>query len=242
MKLNHSLRNQTFVVTGSAEGFGYQLALKMNELGASLILIDKQLKKLKELEAKLFSDDHQKNICLAMDFLGTTYDDYYSASKIIEKNFTTIDGIIFNAAMLGSLSPLIHYEPLTWAKTFQVNVHSNFLIYKTMFTLLNPSKVTTLIFVLGPEIDDFKPNWGAYAITKKTQKAMLDLIALENHDTLVRSFGIIPQPMNTGLRRQAYPGANNDKLPPPQKNIEAILSLISSPLLYKNGQTLKVDY
>ena len=72
-----------------------------------------------------------------MDFLGATYDDYVTVSDRIKNQFNTIDGIIFNATSLGMLSPLTHYEPLTWAKTFQINVHSNFLMYKTMFKLFN---------------------------------------------------------------------------------------------------------
>ena len=78
-----------------------------------------------------------------------------------------------------------------------------------MYKLLQIPEEATLIFVLSPEVDECKPNWGAYMITKRTQKAMLELIAKENSETNIRSFGIIPQPMNTALRKQAYPGKNN---------------------------------
>ncbi|MDC3067509.1 SDR family NAD(P)-dependent oxidoreductase [Pseudomonadota bacterium] len=240
MSSSQSLKNKRFLITGSAQGLGYKLAVKMNQLGASLILMDKQVDKLKTLEAELSSNPRGTNLTLGLDFLGATYDDYVSVSEIVKNKFGAIDGIIFNASSLGSLSPLTHYEPLTWAKTFQVNVHSNFLMYKTLHSLLDQSRDTIILFVLAPEIENCKPNWGAYFVTKKTQKAMLELIASENNETLIKTYGIIPTPMNTDLRRQAYPGKNNSSLPSSEKNIELILSLILNPKDFKNGQTVKV--
>ena len=240
MAANRPLKNKNFLITGSAQGFGYDLAIKLSQLGASLILLDKQLDKLKVLEKELSSNTQGNHMILALDFLGATYDDYVAMSDVVKDKFDVIDGIIFNASSLGSLSPLAHYEPLTWAKTFQVNVHSNFLMYKTMHGLLNQPTDTTLLFVLAPEIEVCKPNWGAYYVTKQTQKAMLELIASENNETSIKTYGIIPRPMNTALRRQAYPGKNNSSLPSPKKNIELILSLILNPELFKNGQTVTV--
>ena len=69
---------------------------------------------------------------------------------------------------------------------------------------------------------------------------MLELIASENSETLIKTYGIIPTPMNTALRRQAYPGKNNSSLPSSEKNIELILSLILNSKDFKNGQTVKV--
>ena len=205
---------------------GYELATKMSQLGASLILMDKQLDKLKALEKELLCNSHESHLIIEVkDFLDATYDDYVGVFEIVKNKFDVIDGIIFNASLLGTLSPLTHYEPLTWAKTFQINVHSNFLLYKTLHALLDQPKDTALIFVLAPEIENCKPNWGAYFVTKKTQQAMLELIAIENEETLIKTFGIIPRPMNTALRRQAYPGKNNSSLPSSEKNIDLILSL-----------------
>ena len=234
------LKNKAYVITGCAQGLGYELATKMNQLGASLILMDKQLDKLNFLEKEISYKAEGKHLSIGMDFLDATYDDYVTVSNRIKNKFNTIDGIIFNATSLGILSPLTHYEPLTWAKTFQINVHSNFLMYKTMFKLLNQIENSTLLFVLAPEIEECKPNWGAYFVTKHTQRAILELIASENEGTTVRTYGIIPRPMNTDLRRQAYPGKENASLPSPKENIEIILSIILKPSDFKNGQTVKV--
>lgn len=238
--ISKPLKNKTFIITGCAQGLGYELATEMNEQGASLILMDKQLDKLNFLKNELSDKAKGKHLSIGLDFLGATYDDYVTVSDKIKNKFNTIDGIIFNATSLGSLSPLTHYEPLTWAKTFQVNVHSNFLMYRTMFNLFNQINNSTLLFVLAPEIEECKPNWGAYFVTKRTQKAILELIASENEGTTVRTYGIIPRPMNTDLRRQAYPGKDNASLPSPKGNIEIILSIILNPSDFKNGQTVKV--
>ena len=109
-----------------------------------------------------------------------------------------------------------------------------------MFKLFNQIENSTLLFVLAPEIEECKPNWGAYFVTKHTQRAILELIASENEGTAVRTYGIIPRPMNTDLRRQAYPGKENASLPSPKENIEIILSIILKPSDFKNGQTVKV--
>ena len=109
-----------------------------------------------------------------------------------------------------------------------------------MYSLINQIKVSTLLFVLSPEIEERKPNWGAYFVTKHTQKAILELIASENEGTTVKTYGFIPRPMNTDLRRQAYPGKDNASLPSPKENVEKILSIILNPSDFKNGQTVKV--
>ena len=75
-------------------------------------------------------------------------------------------------------------------------------------------------------------------MTKRTQRAILELIASENEGTTIRTYGIIPRPMNTDLRRQAYPG-DNASLPSPKENIEIILSIILKPSILKTDKRSK---
>ncbi|MDX1487553.1 MAG: methylmalonyl-CoA mutase family protein, partial [Acidiferrobacterales bacterium] len=82
--------------------------------------------------------------------------------------------------MLGGLTPLAHYDAETWRRVFDVNVHANWHLLRSLEPLLKKSPAGRAIFVTADVAATPKPFWGAYAAAKAAVSSMAQTWALEN--------------------------------------------------------------
>ena len=130
------LSNKVIFITGAAKGLGRSLALKCADGGANLILCDKDLRDLEIVYDEIAEKYHHEALLLPVNFEGAVIDDYLHIASRIEEKHSTINSLILNAASLGELAPIAHYDPLVWARVFQVNIHSAFLLLKHLDRIL----------------------------------------------------------------------------------------------------------
>ncbi len=234
------LSDKAIFLTGAAKGLGRSLALKCADCGANLILCDKELRDLEILQDEIFEKYGQTALLVPVNFEGATIEDYLSIASRVEEEYSTINSLILNAASLGELAPISHYDPLVWARVFQVNIHSAFLLLKHLDSILDKKKSSNIIFTLAPEVQKAKPFWGAYAVSKKALLGLMELTAkeMEIHSN-VKVNGIIPSPMRTDLYRQAYPAGDYTQLDNPEENTSIYIDLMSSGSNYRSGVVLE---
>ena len=109
------LVNKTILITGSSDGIGKMLAIEISKLGANIILLGRNQKKLNNVYDQLnTSTSLQKHLIIETD-LNTlnniTADEIFIA---INQEFNDIDGLIHNAAILGTMTPLRDYDMSIW--------------------------------------------------------------------------------------------------------------------------------
>ena len=235
-----TLSDRVIFITGAAKGLGRSLALRCAKDGARLILCDKELRDLEIVYDEIFEKYHHEALLLPVNFEGATIDDYLNITSKIEEKYSTINSLILNAASLGELAPIPHYDPLVWVRVFQVNIHSAFLLLKHIDPIFEKKKSSNIIFTLAPEVQTAKPFWGAYAVSKKALLGLMELTAkeMEIHSN-VKVNGIIPSPMRTDLYRQAYPAADYSQLDKPEKNTSIFIDLMSTESDYPSGFVIR---
>ncbi len=235
-----TLSDKVIFITGAAKGLGRSLALRCAKDGARLILCDKELRDLEIVYDEIFEKYHHEALLLPVNFEGATIDDYLNITSKIEEKYSTINSLILNAASLGELAPIPHYDPLVWVRVFQVNIHSAFLLLKHIDPIFEKNKSSNIIFTLAPEVQTTKPFWGAYAVSKKALLGLMELTAkeMEIHSN-VKVNGIIPSPMRTDLYRQAYPAADYSQLDKPEKNTSIFIDLMSTESDYPSGFVIR---
>lgn len=86
--MNASLLNKTALVCGSTQGIGMATAIKLAGMGANVILVARNEKKLQEVKQKLATTDGQIHGFLVADFtkpteLKTIISDYINAGNKI---------------------------------------------------------------------------------------------------------------------------------------------------------------
>jgi NAD(P)-dependent dehydrogenase (short-subunit alcohol dehydrogenase family) len=127
-----------------------------------------------------------------------------------------LDGLLHNAAMLGTLSPIEHYDVPTWCRVLHVNVTAAFALTQVLLPALKRSRDCSILFTSSSVGRRGRAYWGAYAVSKFAVEGLSQVLADElEGDGIVRVNAVNPGPVRTRMRREAYPSENLERLPPP---------------------------
>ncbi|MDD5215691.1 MAG: SDR family NAD(P)-dependent oxidoreductase, partial [Methylococcales bacterium] len=76
-----SLTNKVVLITGAAGGLGSTAALTLAKLGATIILLDKNLPKLEALYDKILAENGIEPILYPFDLAGASENDYVELAQ-----------------------------------------------------------------------------------------------------------------------------------------------------------------
>ena len=132
-----------------------------------------------------------------------------------------------NAALLGSLTPIQHYDVELWYRVLQVNLSAPFLLTRACFDLLKHSDDASVLFVSDRTGRLGRAYWGAYGVSKFGLEGLMQIFADETEqNTHIRVNSIDPGPVHTHLRTTTYPGEDKSSLPRPEDVVAPFLYLI----------------
>ena len=84
-----------------------------------------------------------------------------------------------------------------------------------------------VVFTLADEAYEAKANWGAYAVSKFALRGLFELWAQESRDdAALRVNAVVPPPLRTKLRMDAFPAIDAASLPEPDCVVAAYLDLL----------------
>jgi len=129
-----TLEKKTIIITGASSGIGRQCAIDCSRMGAKVVLIARNEKRLKETLSKMEGEGHTlitQDLCES-DKIPTL------VSKVVEK-CGCISGLV-NCAGISITLPLKLMDEGTMLKFFSTNVTSAFLLTKEVCKLKNFSK------------------------------------------------------------------------------------------------------
>ncbi len=203
-----ALHGRTVLISGASRGIGHGIALACARAGAEVVACGRDVAALEKLADAIAADGGPAARLLPINLERAGVDDYTAIADHLQEQCGGLDGLVINAAMLGELSPLTHYDPPTWARVFQVNVHSAFLLLQACAGLLCASGRGALIFTLAGEGLQAKPNWGAYAVSKYALHGLMAVASAEfAASSELRVQAVVPPPSHTDLRMLAFPAA-----------------------------------
>ena len=141
------LSNRTILITGATDGIGKVLAIEFSKLGSNIILLGRDSSKLDKVYDQLdHSFQSQKHLILQADLGLLNNESAHEILNAIAEEFTSLDGIIHNAAILGTMTTLEDYELSRWDEVLNVNLRAPFLLTKTLKTILETSTLPRIIF------------------------------------------------------------------------------------------------
>ena len=144
----------------------------------------------------------------------------------IHQRFGRLDVLVGNAAVLGTLSPMGHFEPKVWDEVMAVNFTANWRLLRSLDPLLRLSPAGRAIFVTCTAARELQAYWGAYAASKAALEAMVRIYAREMAGTTAVKANLIdPGIMGTALRRKGFPGEERGKLRQPEAAAELFVTL-----------------
>lgn len=112
------------VITGAGQGFGKEVALQFASKGASVALLDINIKGVQEVGQEI-RDLYPKSKTLALRCDVTDLDDVTRVFGVIRENLGSVDILINNAGIV-SCKPFLELNPKAIERTFQVNSIAHF--------------------------------------------------------------------------------------------------------------------
>ncbi len=209
-----SLKDRVILITGATRGIGKAVSLECARLGATILLVAKDLKRLEQTYDEIIELDAPQPAILNIDLEVAGADDYQKVADSIEKEFGRLDGLLHNAGRVGGLTPLQNIDIQNWSKIITLHMHAPFLLTRACLPLLRQSKDPSILFTVD---ETNKAYWGAYGVSKYGQIGLLKILADElDGDQKIRVNGIHPGIVRTDLRTHNYPGINPNEFPSPE--------------------------
>ncbi|WP_086479177.1 YciK family oxidoreductase [Oceanospirillum sanctuarii] len=231
------LKDRIILVTGASDGIGREAAKAYAAHGATVILVGRTIKKLEEVYDEIEEAGGAQPAIFPLNFETATYKDYGEMAELLQKEFGRIDGILHNAGILGSLTPVEAYNPQLWEQVMQVNFNSALLMTQSLLSLMYESKDASIIFTSSSVGRKGRAFWGAYSISKFATEGLMETLAdeLENISS-IRVNSLNPGATRTGMRQLAYPGENPATLRTPHEIMGTYLYLMGPDSKGVNGQ------
>lgn len=221
------LRGRVILITGASAGIGRALALSAAGLGATVILHGRTVSKLESLYDEICAAGHPEPSIFPLNLERAAGEDYDRLSGAIEAQWGRLDGLVQNAGMLGSRTPIQHHDVAEWQRVLHVNLTAPFILCRCLLPLLLQSSDASVIFTSSGVGRRGKAYWGAYAVSKFGVEGLSQVLAdeLENKPQ-IRVNAINPGATRTAMRAAAYPAEDPARLKTPAEMLGVYLYLL----------------
>jgi NAD(P)-dependent dehydrogenase (short-subunit alcohol dehydrogenase family) len=221
------LEGRVILITGAGDGIGAAAAKSCAAHGATVILLGRTTRKLEAVYDAIEAAGHPQAAIYPMNLEGAAPKDYEDLATTIEKEFGRLDGLLHNASLLGTLTPLGQYSVEQWSKVMQVNLNAPFLMTRACLELLKKSEDASVLFTGSSVGRKGRAYWGAYGVSKAANENMMQIWADElETNTAVRVNSINPGAVRTTMRAKAYPGEDPNSLAKPEAIMATYLYLL----------------
>lgn len=213
----HELADRVIAITGASDGIGRAVALACARAGANVILIGRNARKLEAVHGEIEAAGHPEPIIALLDLEKSLAPDYDQIAAAVLERYGRLDGLVHNAAILGAVSPIEHYDVPTWVRVMHINVTAAFALTHLLVPALRRSKDASVIFTSSGVGRRGRAYWGAYAVSKFAIEGLSQVFAHEMEgSTNVRVNTLNPGRARTQMRRTAYPAEDISTLPLPE--------------------------
>lgn len=221
------LRERIIMITGATDGIGRALALRAAELGAQVILHGRNVNKLEQIYDQVAAIETAPRPSIAvLDLASANSESYISLATSVEQEFGRLDGLVFNAGMLGERYSIEQYDAVLWQRVMHVNVTSAFAMTQVLLPLLHQSEDPSVIFTSSGVGRVGRAFWGAYAVSKFATEGLSQVLADEHRHGNLRSNCINPGATRTSMRRAAYPAEDPETLKRPEDILSGYIYLL----------------
>jgi NAD(P)-dependent dehydrogenase (short-subunit alcohol dehydrogenase family) len=232
---SHSGR--VILVTGAGDGIGRAVSLALAAQGATVALLGRTQRKLEAVYDEIVAAGHPTPALLPFNLETAAAETYEALFNALDAEFGRLDGLAHVAGILGTRSPIEHYDVPTWCKVMHVNLTAAFILTRTLLPLLKRSADASVVFTSCGVGRQGQAYWGAYAVSKFGTEGLMQVLASEVAGTTqVRSNSVNPGPVKTYMRLQAYPAEDRTRLPEPAAVVAPYLFLLGPDSVGVNAQ------
>ena len=215
------------LVTGASRGIGAATAEALAAAGAHVILTARTAQALEQVEDRIHQSGGTATIA-PMDL--TDAENIQKLAQAVAERWGSLDVLILNAAMLGSLSPVEHLDPKELERVFRLNVFASQAVISAFDPLLRRADKAEVIGITSSVGEEPRAFWGGYGASKAAFDTLLGAYADETaHAGRLRVQIIDPGATRTRMRQLAFPGEEPESLKGPEVVASAIVDRLLGP-------------
>lgn len=236
------MKGRQILITGASRGLGRAIAQQCAAAGAQTILLARTVGALDKLADEILAAGGPEPVLVPCNLEAATLSDFEGIAELLADRHGHLDGLVLNAGMLGQLSAIGTYDPTLWARVFQVNLHSAFMLTHCCLPLLRRSTDARLLFVSSGVARLGRAYWGAYAASKAALENLMQVLADElAAEGRVRVNSVNPGRCRTEMRAQAYPAEDAERLPTPDALAPGFVYLLGKDASALHGRQIDLQ-
>ena len=192
-------------------------------------MLDKKSRHLEKLFDEIVQRGYQEPIILPVDLMEVTPESATELAQAIHDDIGHLDGLLHNAAELGSPSPLDQYDMEYWNAVMHTNLQAPYFLTRALLPLLKQDYTSNVLFTTADVGRQAAAYWGAYSIAYAGLEAQMTIWAEELEAVSnIKVNSIDPGPVRTSFRRRSHPGESQESLSSPNSITPAYLKLLNT--------------
>ena len=195
-KIKYNFKNRTALITGGAQGFGFDIAKRFLESGAEVIIWDIDPKMTEKAIKDLDNSNLSSNIVDVSNF-----EEVESSVNEIIKN-SNIDILVNNAGITGPTAPLWEYDLEMWKKVVEINLMGTFHCCKAIVPNMIKNNYGRIVNVASVAGKDGNANASAYSVGKAGAIGLTKSLGKELADKNIAVNAVTPAGAKTRILDQ----------------------------------------
>ncbi len=195
-KIKFDFKNKTAVITGGAQGFGFDIAKRFLNSGARVIIWDIDSKMIKKAVKELNNQNLSSNV---IDV--SNYKEVEDCTNEINKK-SNIDILINNAGITGPTSTLWEYDVEMWKKVVDINLMGTFNCCRAVVPNMIKNNYGRIVNVASVAGKDGNANASAYSVGKAGAIGLTKSLGKELADKNIAVNAVTPAGAKTRILNQ----------------------------------------
>jgi len=189
-------KNRTALITGGAQGFGFDIAKKFLNSGANVIIWDIDEKELQNAIKKINNSKLSYNVVDVSNFEKIN-------QTVLEINKkTNIDILINNAGITGPTAELWNYSINDWNKVVEINLNGTFNCCKSIVPNMIKNNYGRIVNIASVAGKDGNANASAYSSAKAAVLALTKALGKELAEKNIAVNAVTPAGAKTRILDQ----------------------------------------
>ena len=190
------LKNRTALITGGAQGFGFDIAKKFLNSGANVIIWDIDEKELQNAVKKINNSKLSYNVVDVSNFEKIN-------QTVLEINKkTNIDILINNAGITGPTAELWNYSINDWNKVIEINLNGTFNCCKAVVPNMIENNYGRIVNIASVAGKDGNASASAYSSSKAAVLALTKSLGKELAEKNIAVNAVTPAGAKTRILDQ----------------------------------------
>ncbi len=190
------LKGQVAVITGASRGIGAAIAQHLARLGATTVLVGRDLKKLEQVAKEIRAGGRE---CVTYTADVIKQKDIEELAQFVDKEYSRVD-ILVNNAGIGCFGPKLHeMEPDDWDAVLFTNLRGAYYCIRSFAPIMIRRKYGHIINISSIASKNALPKGAAYAASKWGLNGLSYSVAEELRNDNIRVSVVCPGSTLTDL-------------------------------------------